>query len=50
MKNRKEGELILVRRRYLKQMQLQVIVPKHQVLDNEISAAYKAKILATDMT
>ena len=48
-KNRTEGELILARRRALKRMQLQGIVQKHQVLENEISAAYKVKILATKM-
>ena len=31
-------------------MQLQGIVLKYQVLDNEISAAYKAKILSSDIT
>ena len=41
MKNRKEGEMILAWQRALKQMQLQGIVTKHQVLENEISAAYK---------
>ena len=50
MKNRTEGEMILARRRALTRMHLQGIIPKHQVLDNEISAAYKAEILATDMT
>ena len=49
-KNRKEGEIILAWRRALKRMQLQGIVPKNQVPDNKISAAYKAKILSTDMT
>ena len=36
MKNRTEGEMILARRRALAQMKLQGIIPKHQVLDNEI--------------
>ena len=31
-------------------MQERVIVPKHQVLENEISKAYKEDILATGMT
>ena len=31
-------------------MRLQSIVPTHQVLDNEISAAYKTKINATNIT
>ena len=50
MKNRKEGEMILAWQRALKQMQLQGIVTKHQVLENEISAAYKDEILSTDTT
>ena len=50
MKNRTEGEMILARRRALARMKLQGIVPKHQVLDNEISAPYKAEIQATQMT
>ena len=31
-------------------MQLQGIVPLHQILDNEISEAYKEEILATKMS
>ena len=50
MKNRTEGEMILARRRALARMDLQQIVPTHQVLDNEISKAYKTKIQATSMT
>ena len=50
MKNRTEGEMILAWRRALARIKLQGIVPKHQVLDNEISAAYKAEIQATHMT
>ena len=50
MKNRTEGEMILARRRALARMKIQGIVPKHQVLDNEISVAYKAEIRATNMT
>jgi hypothetical protein len=50
MKNRTEGKMILVRRRALAQMKLQQIVPTHQVLDNEISKAYKTEIQATSMT
>ena len=42
MKNRTEGEMILARCCVLIRMKLQGIVPKHQVLDKEISAAYKA--------
>ena len=44
MKNRTKGEMILARRRALTRMKIQGIVPKHQVLDNEISVAYKAEI------
>ena len=50
MKNRTEGEMILSRRRALIIMKLQGISPKHQVLDNKISTAYKAETQATHMT
>ena len=40
-----EERLIILRR-----MQERSIVPKHQVLDNEISKTYKEEILATGMT
>ena len=50
MKNRTEGEMILARRQALSQMKIQGIVPTHQVLDNEISKAYKTEIQATGMT
>ena len=50
MKNRTEGEMILGRRRALAHMKVQGIIPSHQVLDNEISAAYRAEIQATGMT
>jgi hypothetical protein len=50
MKNRMEEEMILARQRALQQMKVQGIAPKHQVLDNEISEAYKNEIRATDMT
>ena len=50
MKNRKEGEIILAQQRDLKRMQIQGIMTKHQGLENEISAAYKDKILFTDTT
>ena len=50
MKNRTEGEMILARRRALARMGTQGIVPVHQVLDNEISKAYKTEIQATGMT
>ena len=50
MINRKEGETILDQQLALKRMQLQGIVTKHQVLENEISAAYKDEILSADTT
>ena len=50
MKNRTEGEMILARRRALARMKIQGIVPTHQVLENEISKAYKTEIQATGMT
>ena len=50
MKNKTEGEMILARRRALARMKHKVIVPKHQVLGNEISAAYRKEIWATHMT
>ena len=50
MKNRTEGDMILARRRALSRMNLQSIIPKHQVLDNEISDAYRTEICDTNMT
>ena len=50
MKNRTGGKMILARRRALNRMRLQSIVPTHQVLDNDISVAYKTEINATNMT
>ena len=47
---RTEGGLIGARRRILTRMKKQGIVPKHQVLDNEISAAYVAEIEIKNMT
>ena len=49
MKNNIEGEIILARRRELARMKHQGIVPKHQVLDNEILAAHRKEIWATYM-
>ena len=49
MKNKTEGEMTLARRRALIRMKLHGIVPKHQVLDNRIYAAYKAEIQGTHM-
>ena len=42
--------MILARRQALARMKIQGIVPTHQVLDNEISKAYKTKIQVTGMT
>ena len=51
MKNRTEGEMILARQQALARMRIQGIIPSHQVLDNEISKAYKTEIQeATGMT
>ena len=50
MKNNTEVEMILARCRALARMKHQGIVPKHQVLDNEILAAYRKEIWATHMT
>ena len=47
---RTEGELIRDQHRILARMKKQGILPKHQVLDNEISAAYVADIGPTNMT
>ena len=50
MKNRSKGEMILEGRRALIKMKIQGILPKHHVIDNGISTAYKAEIQATHMT
>ena len=50
MKNRTEGEIMLARRRALARMKQCGIKPKHQVLDNEASAAYKKDIAESGMT
>ena len=50
MKNRTEGETMLVRRRALTRMKKCGIKPKHQVLDNKASAAYKQDIAESDMS
>ena len=44
------GDLLAARRAVLARMKAQGIVPKHQILDNEISQAYKDEIVATGMT
>eukprot|EP00804_Cyclotella_cryptica_P003825 CCRYP_018936-RA/>CCRYP_018936-RA protein AED:0.22 eAED:0.20 QI:0/0/0/1/1/1/2/0/637 len=48
-KNRTEGELILARSQALR-MKACDITPQHQVLDNEISAAYRDAITTSAMT
>ena len=42
--------MILARRRALTRIKHQGIEPKHQVLDNEISALYRNEIKSTNMT
>eukprot|EP00804_Cyclotella_cryptica_P000450 CCRYP_019933-RA/>CCRYP_019933-RA protein AED:0.03 eAED:0.04 QI:0/0/0/1/0.4/0.16/6/0/1642 len=49
-KNKAEGELILARNRALQRMKDCGIQPTREVLDNEISAAYKLAIAASGMT
>eukprot|EP00804_Cyclotella_cryptica_P013052 CCRYP_002364-RB/>CCRYP_002364-RB protein AED:0.23 eAED:0.12 QI:0/-1/0/1/-1/0/1/0/316 len=49
-KNRTEGELTLARTRALSRMRACGLSPKHQVLDNEASGAYKQAILNSGMT
>ena len=50
MKKKTQGGIIKARRNALKRTKLQGIVPLHQILDNEISEAYKEEILATKMS
>ena len=50
MKNKTEGEMILAWHRALKRMKAQGILTTHQVLDNEISTAYRLEIKQTRMT
>eukprot|EP00804_Cyclotella_cryptica_P002702 CCRYP_009617-RA/>CCRYP_009617-RA protein AED:0.39 eAED:0.39 QI:0/0/0/1/1/1/2/0/572 len=49
-KNRTEGELILARLEPSLRMKACNITPQHQVLDNEISAAYREAITTSAMT
>ena len=49
-KNKTEGELILACNRALHRMKACGIQPTRQVLDNEISAAYKLGITESGMT
>jgi hypothetical protein len=50
LKNNSEGELILACRCALAQMARRGIVPRHQILNNQLSFAYKTKIELTKMT
>jgi hypothetical protein len=50
LKDNTSGELIPARAQALEQMQKAGIVPKHQVLDNQASVAYKKAIGGSDMT
>jgi hypothetical protein len=44
------GELVLAQARALESMQKAGIVPKHQILDNQKSAAYKEAIRTSGVT
>ena len=48
--HRTQGELIEARRKITARMKQRGIIPKHQVLDNEISEAYKAEIELKNVT
>ena len=50
MNNKTEGEMIMSQRRALDKMRYQGIFPKHQVLNNEILAAYRKEIRENHMT
>jgi hypothetical protein len=50
LKNNSKGELIRARRCALAQMAQRSIVSRHQILDNQVSFAYKTKIELTKMT
>ncbi len=50
MKNNTKGKLILARQRALARMKQCGIVPTHQILDNQASAAYKTAIETSKMT
>ena len=50
MRNQSDGKLILARARALARMQRRGLIPKHQILDNQASAEYKATIEASGMT
>jgi hypothetical protein len=50
IQNNTEGELILAQQRALARMKRCGIVPTHQILDNQASAAYKTAIETSKMT
>jgi len=50
LKNKTEGELILAPQRALTRMKRCSIVPRHQILDNQASLAYKTAIETSNMT
>jgi hypothetical protein len=50
MQNQSDGELILARARALARMRRRGLIPKHQILDNQASAEYKATIETSGMT
>ena len=49
MRIRSTDELVTARRAVLAHIKAQGIVPKHHILDNDISQAYKEEIVLTDM-
>jgi hypothetical protein len=50
MQNQSGGKLILARAQALARMQRCGLIPKHQILNNQASAEYKATIEASGMT
>jgi hypothetical protein len=50
MQNQSGGKLILACARALARMQRRRLIPKHQILDNQASAEYKAAIMTSGMT
>jgi hypothetical protein len=50
IQNQSSGELILAHTPALARMQRRGLIPKHQILNNQASAEYKATIKASGMT
>jgi len=50
MRNQSGGKLILACARALARMRCRGLIPKHQILDNQASAEYKAAVEASGMT